>query len=403
VKASAPRALSGFLVLLVAAAALVVLNRVAAQRISGTAVTDWPAPPAVGSCIDLLSGGGGVAVVPCDGPHDAEVTKAYSALDPVLAASPSASIDAACADAARAHLGDGAGGEKPSSPAPADGPDHILALGLNFAASAAGAPAVERAGDRGWMICDIQPAQAARYSGSVRGATSADAPDAYRWCWSEADQRTPVSCAEPHAAELLGTAPGYTHPSVKLVVQVPPESLTSTGDSPGGESGGAGAAGDDDPNRSGSAAGSAAEEAAAERDRAETARRYSRLISETLQSQVQARSETLNRQCSALAAEVVGVSDPTYGGLLRTTMADLLGTSASIRVDEPATRGPDGSAGGVIGGDAGGMLTDVAPGTTLSMDVTFSRQSCLVLASGGRQLTRSLVGWGDRPPPLAGG
>jgi hypothetical protein len=343
-------------------------------------------------------------VVPCEGPHDAEVTKAYSALDPVLAASPSASIDAACADAARAYVGDDADGARADAAEDSDtAPDHVAALGLNFAASAAAAPAAERAGDLGWMICDIQPAQAARYSGSVRGAGVADAPGAYHWCWSESDRQTPVSCTEPHAAELLGTAPGYTHPPVKLVVQAPPENRASTGDAPGGESGGAGAAGDGDPDGGGSAAGPAAEEAAAEHDRAETARRYSRLISETLQSQVQARSETLNRQCSALAVEVLGVSDPTYGGVLRTSMADFQGTGARVRVDEPATRGPDNSAGGVIGGDAGGMLTDVGPGTALIMDITFSPQSCLVVAPNGRQLTRSLVGWGDQPPPLTGG
>jgi hypothetical protein len=362
------RTLAGLVVLVLTATVLVVLNRVTAQRIAGTPQTDWPAPPAVGMCVNLLSGAGGVAVVPCDGPHDAEVTKAYSALDPVLSASPSASIDSACADAARAYLGADAGGELPTVANSADGLDHVLALGLNFAASAAGAPAAERAGDLGWTVCDIQPAQAVRYSGSVRGATVADAPDAYRWCWSETDRQSPVSCTEPHAAEVLGVAPAYTGDTLTVVVEAPPNDPT-TGPS----------------------------EAELAHDRAESSRRISRAINETMQQRVQARRETLSRQCSALAAEELGVADPTYGGLLETTMADIGGASARV-IMVPDDRNRYSPAAASDGERADSAGTDAR--TTLSMDVRFGLQYCLVAAPSGSQITGSLTGWGDRPPPL---
>ncbi len=367
-KTSAPRALFGFLVLVLALGAVVVFNRVAAQRIPGTGLADWPQPPPAGSCVNLLSGAGGVAVVPCDGPHDAEVTKAYPALHPVLMASPSALIDSACADAARAYLGADAGGELPTVANSADGLDHVLALGLNFAASAAGAPAAERAGDLGWMVCDIQPAQAVRYSGSVRGATVADAPDAYRWCWSETDRQSPVSCTEPHAAEVLGVAPAYTGDTLTVVLEAPPHDPT-TGPS----------------------------EAELAHDRAESSRRISRAINETMQRQVQTRRETVSRQCSALAAAELGVADPTYGGLLRTTMTEMGGTSATVTTvpDDPNRYSPAAAADGERANPA-----DVDARTTLSLDIRFGLQYCLVAAPSGRQLTRSLTGWGDRPAPL---
>lgn len=365
-RTSAPRALSGFLVLILAVGAVVVLNRVAAQRIPGTAQADWPQPPPAGSCVNLLSEARGVAVVPCDGPHDAEVTKAYPALHPVLMASPSALIDSACADAARAYLGEGA--REPRADNPPDGPDRVVPLGLSYQASPVAAPAAERAGALGWEVCVVQPAVPARYVGSVHDVTPASAPGAYHWCWSTVEPPTSAPCTEPHTAQLLGVAPAYTGDTLTVVVEAPPHDPT-TGPS----------------------------EAELAHDRAESSRRISRAINETMQRQVQARRETVSRQCSALAAEELGVADPTYGGLLRTTMAEIGGTSATVNTlpDDPNRYSPAAIADGERANPA-----DAAARTTLSMDIRFGLQYCLVTAPNGRQLTRSLTGWGDRPPPL---
>lgn len=395
------RALVGLLALVLAAAVLVALNRVAAQRIFGSAMADWPQPPALGSCIDLHGDGGGVAVVPCDSPHDAEVTKSYPALDPVLAASPSASIDAACADAARAYLGDGAMGDDAARTVPSDGPDRVVALGLSHQAFSVGAPAADRAGDLGWQICVVQPTIPARYAGSVHGATPADAPDAYHWCWSEIERVISAPCTEPHAVQVLGVAAGYTASTVTVTVEPPP--AAASGSDPGSGAGvnangqlDAPAPGDEPaPGVAADSAGASADEA--EPDRAEMSQRISRVINETMQQHIQVRRETLGNQCAALAAAELEVADPTFGGLLRTTMVEIGGTSARVGID---ARDPSGHATvGTTGEHA--TLAGTGASSTLSLDITFGLQYCLVVAPDGRALTHSLTGWGDRPPPLA--
>ncbi|MBN9609634.1 MAG: hypothetical protein BGO26_12670 [Actinobacteria bacterium 69-20] len=327
--------------LVLASALLVGLNRIAGQRISGTAKADWPQPPGVGSCVDLLSGVGGVVVVPCGGPHDAEATKSYSALDPVLADSPTASLDAACSDAGRGYLGHEASGA--TFPGGADGgwgwdgtngagvaDDAVMPLGLNYSTFPVGAPQSERAGDRGWAVCVIQPKLAVRYLGSIHGATLTDAPDAFRTCWGRGGGNDPVTCAGPHAFEVFGAARG----GVSIRLTVSPPTRADAGAALGADAetpdGGGALATPEQQQRvwqqvqaqtdSMALAQALAEDmeralaAGQPADSAVTGQVDSDVIA--LAKQLVTRHQQRTEQCRAMIADALGVADPTYGGVL---------------------------------------------------------------------------------------
>lgn len=78
--------------------------------------------------------------------------------------------------------------------------------------------------------------------------------------------------------------------------------------------------------------------------------------------------EQFAHQCVTAAARMIGVADPSYAGQL--TVAVL-----------PAAAGEQ--------GDAALPVTD--------------GQDCVIQAAEGAQLVGSVIGWGDRPPPLARG
>jgi hypothetical protein len=163
-------------------------------RIAGTPVAVWPAPPPVGSCVNTV---GGFAVVPCRGPHDAEIIAAHDALDPIVTDTARDPMYDACAVAADDYLGPAAGGSAIHAT------DGWHTLGLAYDVQPVAAPRSQRAGAYGWQICVIHPAVPVRYSGTVRHAPASAAPDAYRTCWDIGGD--PVSCALPHTAEVLAT------------------------------------------------------------------------------------------------------------------------------------------------------------------------------------------------------
>ncbi len=91
---------------------------------------------------------------------------------------------------------------------------------------------------------------------------------------------------------------------------------------------------------------------------------------------ISANQRRLQQECTAVAGTVLTADDPTYGGTL----------------SAHATVGAQGSEIGVGG-----------PGPVTELSVELNAMYCVVSAPPGERLTRSLIGWGDRPLPLTGG
>lgn len=422
------RALSGLLVLTLAVGALVMLNRTAAQRIPGAAMPDWPEPPAVGSCVDLLSGVGGTAVVPCSEPHDAEVTKAYSALDPVLAASPSASIDAACTSAMGAYVGpdavvgdgavEGVAGGSGGTAADGSGDSGAAAggglhpIGLQASAAPVSAPQDQRVGGRGWLVCVVMPTTRVRYLGTVRQVTASGVPDAYRLCWGADGASELVSCTLPHSSEVLASAvfpavpllfahadePGAPVPDgywSGTVSSLPPGDVALVPRSGGGAV----------PSGSGPAAADLAsdsDEQLAQLE-AERALAAAKAAAESGMGELGDRLVQWQRdvaeQCHAQAATIMRRPDPTFAGTLMVGVepdpADGSVGIFSVTTGRPASGSTSGSA-----PDSAPVGQPYSVGSGVSFPQVLY---CAVSAPEGRQLTRSLVGWGGQPPPLTAG
>lgn len=470
------RVLAGLAVLALAAATLLAVDGVSAHRIAGTAeATSWPAPPPAGSCLDLA--GGQVAAVPCTEVHDAEVTKAYGALDPVLAASPTASLYASCSDAARSYVGAGAAGPaplsaggKPEDPGPSmfgpgvdafpspstTGTPEFTRFPLAYTPTVVQAPADQRVGDRGWAVCVIQPEIPAIYVGTVRGATLAHAPDAYRTCWGDEGAAEPVTCTRPHEFETLGAMRTTVTTRITGVLAPSMTTMLQTGQAI-------------------DQARSLAEDmvgAVAAGQPASTA--YHGPVdplAAAIAVKIFDAQLAWNRSCQATAATTLGIADPTYAGRL-TVAAQASGGDVSAIWDvgpgvavgsgtqelaggtHGGAGGADGAAGGADGaaggpepadhagtagsgttdsttdgtagrsesadraGTAGSGTTAVPPtspasphaadpaspeSTGFTVSVDMGTVSCLVGAPSGQLLTGSLVGWGDRRLPLTAG
>ncbi len=87
----------------------------------------------------------------------------------------------------------------------------------------------------------------------------------------------------------------------------------------------------------------------------------------------------LTGQCPELAAAVMETSDPTHGGVLIVTVPSQSAVSFEVGgAPTPAT------------GD----------GTTTSAAHQYVQVSCVIKSIGTNLLTDSMVGWGNRPPPL---
>jgi hypothetical protein len=323
-------------VLSVATVGFVVVIQAAGNRLAGNPIADWPQPPAVGSCLDL-DGDTGSRVVPCDRPHDAEVTQTFDALDPVAAAtSADSQLSVACGSAADAISQDAT--EPPAGERALPGhPDWALP-GTPFSAQLVHAPPDQSAGPYGWMACVIQPVIPVRYTGTVRGTPANNRPAAYGTCYD--DRGTAVSCLAPHATELLAV----------VARQITVGTLAGT------------------PDRSKSPVSAPISDAdiAAAQQAIDAQNAATRKLASTL--------PIWTKQCQDIAVSRLGVDDPTYGGALLVTVPPDM-EAATPQLDASATPGPNGS------------------------DFTLHGQ-CIVKAADGRLLTDSMIGWGNQPPPL---
>lgn len=196
------RAAAGVVTLVLAAGLLIAAPRLMPQQVAGTAESDWPAPPAVGACL-VMPERGTLEIVPCDRPHDAEVTRNWAATDPALDASPSSWTDSACADAAAGYVGR-MGTDFDDHAGPGD--SQWRPVGPAYHAFQLLAPEAERIGSRGWRACIVRPTMPARYLGTVRDAASDDldqsaVPEAYRTCLDV--RGTVQNCTIPHPTEVL--------------------------------------------------------------------------------------------------------------------------------------------------------------------------------------------------------
>jgi hypothetical protein len=348
------RRLAGIAVLVLALAGVVAVGQAAAQTVAGHPVADWPLPPAVGSCLDLDAGH--PRAVPCSGPHDAEVTRAFGPLNPMATATSQGPLYVACEQAGAGYLGTAAR----ASTVPGR-PDWDY-LPLTYSTRPVTAPPDQRAGRYGWVVCVVEPAIPVRYVGTVHRVPVTAAPAAYRTCLDDSGQA--VSCVLPHTQEVLAALNSSVNWGWEPVIRigVPP------------------VPGSDSMPTSGRTDLSA-------QQLAQLAARLARA-----QSQASDSAGWLS-QCQQLAGTLAGTTDPTYGGAIGFGVgqvpAGISAVSGTVTVvvqgaeDQPPDPGADG----------------LPPPSTL---VTVTPQVCVAQALGARPLADSLVGRGDASP-LAGG
>jgi hypothetical protein len=332
------RRLIGAVVLSVATVGLVVVSQAAGNRLAGNPIADWPQPPAVGSCLDLDDDTGSRAV-PCDRPHDAEVMKTFDALDPIAAATSADSqltVTDACDAAADAISQADSAPPAGESVLPGQ-PDWALPLSA-LLVRLVHAPPDQRAGPYGWMACVVQPGVPVRYTGTFRGATANNRPAAYGTCYD--DRGTAVSCLAPHATEVLAVV------ARQIIVGKPART----------------------PDRSRSPVSAPISDAdiAAAQEAVDAQNAATRKLASTL--------PTWTKQCQNIAVSRLGVDDPTYDGALLVTVPPDM-EAATHQLDASATPGSNGS------------------------DFNLQGQ-CIVKATDGSLLTDSIIGWGNKPPPL---
>ncbi len=184
--------LPGLIALSVAGIAVLAASAMFKPDVAGEAsAAGFPAPPPVGSCVDL---GADItmSVVDCTGAHDGEISVAVSALDPQGAGK---ATPGRCEQAVRGYLGGDLthafGG---------------LSLDLIHAGTVVvGAPPRDRIGKYGWSVC-VLTAHGTRYVGTVDSLPDpAQIPPALGACRLDT---TPTSCDEPHDAQQLASAGG---------------------------------------------------------------------------------------------------------------------------------------------------------------------------------------------------
>jgi len=377
---AAGRRLVGALVLVLVLAGLVLSNRVSATRVAGTPVAVWPQPPPVGSCVSTRSG---VAVVPCDERHDAEVTAAYGPLEPMVTDTARDPMYDPCDAAAKDYLGaDAAGG------AEVPGTDGWRTAGLAYSVEPMTAPPDQRAGAYAWQVCLIRPAVPARYSGTVRGATTHQAPAAYRTCLDAGGWR--VSCDQPHSAELLAIGVSSSQPLSALqredLAALEGRTQINSSDGPDQQA--------------------PADPAAA-------------MLAEQL-----AAGQILLRAggCPDVARWLLNTDDPTYGGRLKTLAGRLVGGFVALSDTgsprqvlngqpspvqpspaQPRQSEPDPAQQGQSEPDPMGQGQSEPDSAGWDQAIAVGPVGCAIRATEGRTLTGSLVGNGNRPPALTGG
>lgn len=187
----------GIVLIVVAALALVLVNRVSGRDVQGEAAAPPPIPPpAVGACIDST---GTVPVeVPCTQSHTGEVIESWAAGDQPETSNPD-QPGGACMIGYRQFAS--------SKPGWAPPPVQVRRIDVSVG------------GPIGWAGCLQAPAPAGnatseqiRYAGRLLDQDSvADYPPQLRSCFVGADAGSlgspyPVSCDSPHMWELLAVA-----------------------------------------------------------------------------------------------------------------------------------------------------------------------------------------------------
>lgn len=187
------RRASGILLLLLAVvAALVMPQLLRPGTVGRPAAAPLPAPPAIGTCVDLV--GSSHVVLACNQPHDAEVFAAWSADDPER---PRGRANPRCDQELTRLL----------SPRLPSYSGWYLTV-VNASAQLIRAPADQRVGRRGWSACLLRPAGLHRYSGVLAGDVD-QRPGEFGECL-RADAVIVVNCTDQHATERLAVAVGYS-------------------------------------------------------------------------------------------------------------------------------------------------------------------------------------------------
>jgi len=190
------RRLAGVLVLLVGLSCVLIVSGLLRHQVHPTAGrAPMPAPPAVGSCVDLVDADAGrtTAVVDCAAPHEGEVVVALDADDPHRA--PQAT-SGRCTEAVPAYLGAALSHER----------GEWTVSAVSFGAVAVNAPLGQSIGDYGWSAC-VLTAHGTRYQVSLHDLTALDLlPAELGTCF---DGPSPKSCADPHESQQLATAGAY--------------------------------------------------------------------------------------------------------------------------------------------------------------------------------------------------
>lgn len=179
--------------LLVALTVIVAVPRLLApDLVARPAALPLPEPPAVGACLVLVPT---VAQVPCGVAHAAEVTAHWSADDP---GRPTGSGESSCRAAAFSYVGLGLLGAA-----------QVWRPAFSAHSRSLAAPPAQRAGDRGWTACIVEPSGSGLSAGSVRdqGSDPARRPAAFGLCVTGQGER--VSCDRPHRIEYLTDAVGF--------------------------------------------------------------------------------------------------------------------------------------------------------------------------------------------------
>ncbi len=185
--------MAGLIVLLLAALASVAVPRILQPGLAGVpAAAPLPPPPAVGTCMAVAERTR--TIVPCSHPHHLEITATWPADDPT---SPVRGDRDTCAKAGDEYTGVNAD------------PNAALWSPATIRPDTARirAPRGERAGQRGWVACTIQPWTYEHYVGSIRATgPGRSRPAAYGSCaiWG-----APATCTKAHDAELLGVTTGF--------------------------------------------------------------------------------------------------------------------------------------------------------------------------------------------------
>ena len=186
------------LTLTAAVLAILVMSSLLAPPIGGDATRSAvPAPPAVGSCGDLL--GGELVVLDCAQTHTVEVSYTWTASVPAAGPQPTFAV---CSDKVRDYVG-----SPPSQDTEAHQPGR-WSLPLRYRPVLAAGPNGDNLQDWSWQACLVAPmGPTSGYRGQVR-ATPATGPvsPTLRICYEDPGTALAiVACTSPHFGEVVAT------------------------------------------------------------------------------------------------------------------------------------------------------------------------------------------------------